>query len=92
MADSNPTGRGAPECPATHDDDEREEAAVLGRILEIHPETLTQEELIRDLTGGGSKVYPEVDAVQRAVRDLAAAGLLHRPGEDEVGAKTVSQP
>lgn len=84
MADSNPTGPGTPECLTTHDEDEREEAAVLRLVLEIHPETLTQDELIRELTGGGSKAFSEADAVQRAVRDLAAAGLLHRPGEDEV--------
>lgn len=83
MADSNPTGPGTAKCPTTHDEDEREEAAVLRRILEIHPGALTQAELIRELTGGGSKTFSAADAVQRAVRDLAAAGLLHRPGEDE---------
>jgi hypothetical protein len=83
MANSNPTGPDAPKCLTTHDEDEREEAAVLRLVLEIHPETLTQGELIRELTGGGSKTFSEADAVQRAVRDLAAAGLLHRPGEDE---------
>jgi hypothetical protein len=84
MADSNPTGPDTAECLTTHDEDEREETAVLRLVLEIHPETLTQDELIRELTGGGSKTFSEADAVQRAVRDLAAAGLLHRPGEDEV--------
>jgi hypothetical protein len=84
MANSNPTGPDTPECLTTHDEDEREEAAVLRRVVEIYPETLTQDELIRELTGGRSKAYPEADAVQRAVRDLAAAGLLHRPSEDEV--------
>jgi hypothetical protein len=47
MADSNPTGPGTPECLTTLDEDEREEAAVLRRVLEIHPEMLTQDELIR---------------------------------------------
>lgn len=84
MADSNPTGPGTPKCLTTHDEDEREAAAVLRLSLETHPETLTQDELLRELTGGGSKTFSEADAVRRAVRDLAAAGLLHRPGEDEV--------
>jgi hypothetical protein len=84
MADSNPTGPDTPECLTTHDEDEREQAAVLHLVLEIHPQILTQDELIRELTGGGSKTFSEADAVQRAVRDLAAAGLLHRLGEDEV--------
>jgi len=48
------------------------------------PQTLAQAELIRELTRGGSKAFPAADAIQRAVRDLAAAGLLHRLGEDEV--------
>lgn len=84
MADSNPMGPGTSKCLTTHDEDEREEAAVLRRILEIHPQTLTQDELIRELTGGGSRAFSEADAVRRAVRALAAAGLLHRPGADEI--------
>lgn len=36
------------------------------------------------MTGGGSRDFSEFDATRRAVRDLAAAGLLHRPGDDEV--------
>lgn len=84
MATSNPTGQGTAKCLTTYDEDEREEAAVLRRVLEIHPETLTRDELTRELTGGGSKGFSETDAVQRAVRELAAAGLLHSPGEDEI--------
>jgi len=38
--------------------------------------------MIRELTGGGSKGFSETDALQRAVRELAGAGLLRRPGED----------
>ena len=84
MANGNPTGRGPAEGLTTCEEDRREEAAVLRRVLEIHPQTLTQDELIRDLTAGGSKEFREIDAVQRAVRDLAAAGLLHRPGTDGI--------
>jgi hypothetical protein len=84
MANANPTGQGTPKCLTTYDEDEREEAAVLRRVLEIHPETLTRDELTRELTGGGSKGFSEADAIQRAVRELAAAGLLHSPGEDEI--------
>ncbi|MGN6664633.1 MAG: hypothetical protein ACTHK6_10585 [Solirubrobacterales bacterium] len=35
------------------------------------------------MTSGGSTAFADVDRVDRAVRDLAAAGLLHRPGKDE---------
>jgi formaldehyde-activating enzyme involved in methanogenesis len=83
MADENPTGQGTPKCLTTDEEDKREQAAVLRRVLEIHPQTLTQDELIRDLTGG-SKEFGEIDAVQRAVRELAAAGLLHPPGADGI--------
>jgi hypothetical protein len=84
MADQNPTGEGTARCLTTNEEDKREEAAVLRRVLEIHPQTFTQDELIRDLTSGGSRDFREVDAVQRAVRELAAAGLLHRPGPDGI--------
>jgi hypothetical protein len=50
-----------------------------GLVLEIHPAAFTIGELFRDLSGGGSTTFPEVDANERAVRDLAGAGLLHRP-------------
>lgn len=77
--------KGAGEAPSTNwDEDDREEAAVLRRVLELHPDALTQDELVREMTGGGSRKFSEFDTIQRAVRDLAAAGLLHRPGEDEV--------
>jgi len=77
--------KGAGDVPAitTWEEDEREQRALLRQVLELHPATLTQDELIREITGGGSREFAEFDAAQRAVRDLAATGLLHRPGEDE---------
>ena len=83
MASENPTGPGPAKCLTTCEEDRREEEAVLRRVLEIHPQALTQDELTRDLTGG-SKEFREIDAVQRAVRDLAAAGLLHPSGADGI--------
>lgn len=83
MASENPTGPGTAKCLTTDEEDRREQAAVLHRVLEIHPQTLTQDELIRDLTSG-SREFREIDAVQRAARELAAAGLIHRPGDDEI--------
>jgi hypothetical protein len=84
MATSNPTGPSDSRHLTTYDEDDREEAAVLRQVLEHHPATLTRDELTRELTGGGSKGFSEADAMQRAVRELAAAGLLHSPGEDEM--------
>jgi hypothetical protein len=84
MASENPMGQGTSKCLTTYEEERREQEAVLRRVLEIYPQTLTLDELIRDLTAGGSKEFGEIDAVQRAVRDLAAAGLLHPLGADEI--------
>jgi len=84
MADAKSTCPGAARCLTTDEEDQREQQVVLHQILELHPHSLTQDELIRELTGGGSRKFADSDAIQRAVRDLAAAGLIHRPGEDEL--------
>lgn len=84
MADEKSTGLGAARCLTAHHEDEREQGAVLHQVLELHPEALTQDELIREITSGGSNEFSDSDAVRRAVRDLAATGLLHRLGEDEI--------
>lgn len=67
----------------THDEDDRCEAAALRLVLDLYPAALTLDELNRELTGGGSRDFSELDATRRAIRDLAGSGLLHRPGEDE---------
>jgi hypothetical protein len=84
MAEQNTTGLGATKCLTTYDEDEQEEGAVLRLVLEHHPATFTQVELNRQLTGGGSRTFSEFDAIERAMRELAGSGLLHRPGEDEM--------
>jgi hypothetical protein len=52
------------------------ESAVLQRLLELHPVLVTAAELVREL-GGDSPGFAERDAIERAVRDLTGAGLLH---------------
>ena len=50
---------------------------MLQHLLHLHPTPVTLEELVAGLvrrTGRSS----ERDAIERAVRDLAGAGLLHR--------------
>jgi hypothetical protein len=84
MADEKSMGPGAARFLTTHDEDQREQRAVLQQILEYHPAALTQDELTREMTSGGSTAFADVDAVARAVRELSASGLLHRPGEDEM--------
>ncbi|HEU4739880.1 MAG TPA: hypothetical protein VFS54_12485 [Solirubrobacterales bacterium] len=70
------------ESKTTLAEDESVEAAVLQQLLDLHPTRLTLAELTRELAGGGrggdGGGFAERDAVERAVRDLSAAGLVHR--------------
>jgi len=52
------------------------ESAVLQRLLDLHPIQLTAAELVREV-GGPSPSFSERDAIERAIRDLTGAGLLH---------------
>ena len=58
--------------------DDRGQAAVLQQLLLIYPEPITRAELVREMTLAGT----EPDWVERAIRDLAAFGLLHRRDDD----------
>ena len=52
------------------------ESAVLQKLLDLHPVQVTAAELMREI-GGESPDFAERDAIERAVRDLTGAGLLH---------------
>lgn len=56
------------------------EATVLRQLLALYPVQLTLDELVREIVGEDSG-FALTDAVERAVRDLTAAGLAHRSGE-----------
>lgn len=56
--------------------DARDQAAVLRHVLSLYPQTLTELELLKEMTGGASATFEERDRYRRAVRDLAAGGLL----------------
>ncbi|HET9184683.1 MAG TPA: hypothetical protein VFN82_00960 [Solirubrobacterales bacterium] len=71
---------GAEDSRSTRSEDEGVEAAVLNSLLDLHPARLTEAELVRELSGGRPS-FRERDAIERAVRDLAAGGLLHRSCE-----------
>jgi hypothetical protein len=58
-------------------EDAATESAVLQQVLDFHPVLVTVAELVREI-GGESADFAERDAIERAVRDLAGAGLLHR--------------
>lgn len=56
---------------STAEEDAALESALLQQVLSLHPTAVTIEELARELDESD-------DALERAVRDLVAAGLLHR--------------
>ena len=56
------------------------EAAVMQQLLDLHPVRMTIAELVREVVGQDAQ-FAERDAVERAVRDLKGAGLLHRSDE-----------
>jgi hypothetical protein len=58
-------------------DDAAIEAAVLRQLLALHPIQLTLAELVREVAGDPDD-FALMDAVERAVRELGAAGLVHR--------------
>ncbi len=58
----------------------RRATAVLTHLLGLYPAPLSVEEVVRELTAPS----PELDdweATEDAIRELIAAGLLHRNGE-----------
>jgi hypothetical protein len=57
-------------------DDAATEAAVLRRLLDLHPVLVTTAELILEV-GGESPDFAQRDAIERAVHELGGAGLVH---------------
>jgi hypothetical protein len=60
-----------------HGEDARVESALIQRVLYLHPTRVTAEELVRDLAGEDAD-FGARDGVERAIRELTGAGLLHR--------------
>lgn len=82
MATSHPTDSDSSRLRVNYEED-GQEAAILRRVLEFHPDAFTKDELFREMIQGGSTEFTQVDANDRAIRDLAAAGLLHPLGDEE---------
>lgn len=61
--------------------DDRLESALLQRVLDLHPNHLTTDELIRDLVGEEPD-FAARDSIDRAIRELTGACLLHRSDGD----------
>jgi hypothetical protein len=68
------------EIQSTGEEDAAVEAAVLRQVLVLHPAQVTLAELVREIASDPD-AFAERDAIERAVRELAHAGLLHRNGE-----------
>jgi hypothetical protein len=68
------------------DEDDAWELAVLSRVLVLHPERLSAEELRREMLADGRE-FARLDAHGRAVRELIAAGLLRRDGDSVVATR-----
>lgn len=56
------------------------EATVLRQLLALYPVQMTVAELAREIDGDNAD-FAQTDAVERAVRELVAAGLAHRNGD-----------
>jgi len=76
MSCDNPTDRGLldPSTPAS--EDRKVEWAVLDYLLDEHPDRFTIPEVSRAMNASETDFDGE-DAVERAIRDLVGAGLLH---------------
>jgi hypothetical protein len=68
-------------CPDARptSDQVKAEQAVLALLLDTHPALLSLDEIVRELTDRPDEFGPR-DRVNNAVRDLVAAGLVHRHG------------
>jgi hypothetical protein len=70
-----PIVEGRDHIRTTREEDRVFEAAVLQQVLALHPTPITLAELVSEIAG---EDFGQRDAVERAVRDLAGCGLLHR--------------
>lgn len=68
--------------------DDAIQRAVLGCLLEFHPTRLSQAELLRELSADPDD-FSRRDAIDIAVRDLIAAGLLRRDGDSIIPTRTL---
>lgn len=66
--------------PTTEREDAAIQRAALALLLDHHPAQLTLAELVREIAEDPAD-FAQRDAIDRAVRDLLGAGLLHRHGD-----------
>ena len=74
----NPRGEKLRKLDVTPAEEDRfAQSAVLHLLLDVYPVQLSTEELNREMTMDPDD-FGERDQIERAVRDLSQAGLLHR--------------
>jgi hypothetical protein len=61
-------------------EDDRAQQGVLGILLHIYPGQYSIEEVVREMTAEPDDVIAR-DRVENAIRELVAAGLVHRHGQ-----------
>jgi hypothetical protein len=77
MADQNPTDRAIPDPSSPQGEDRQVQWAVLTFLLDEYPDhQLTIPEVSRAMNAGETDFKSE-DAVERAIRELVGAALLH---------------
>jgi len=76
MSCDNHMDRGFPDPSTPADADRKVEWAVLGYLLDADPDRLTIPEVSCAMNAGETDFGSE-DAVERAIRQLVGAGLLH---------------
>jgi len=76
MSCDNPTDRGFPDPSTPGDTDRKVEWTILGYLLDSDPDRFTIPQVSRTMNAGETGFDSE-DAVERAIRQLVGAGLLH---------------
>ena len=76
MADENPMDRAFPDPSTPADEDRKAEWAVLAFLLDAHPKRFTIP-AVSGTMNEGKTAFDSEDAVERAVRQLVGADLLH---------------
>jgi hypothetical protein len=77
MAEENPMAHGSNDCLSNEAQDLRDQGSVLIHVLTLYPTHLRLSELIQEVSAGAAD-FAQRDAIERAVRDLTAVGLLFR--------------
>jgi len=79
MSCCQPTDCG-PACGSPAAEDAKVQSGVLGFVIEAHPDHMTPGELSLAMNGQRDQEFSHHDAVERAIRELVGAGLLHLAG------------